>query len=209
MLLGRYAEEPRIETAADPIWLIGTTFQPRGSHPFSVKITFPFSQAAHVTHRGKEASLNAFVSFPFPCLRHTRHVCLGTFRHTYVPLMKNPVIMAEGLEIPIWISGVPLRRYRIYPVRETRNFDREILSTSLTQRRKWGSRWYFTWLSIWRIRNWSSFRIGLSQSLPLLSSSELPKIIREGNGITFGNLLTRYRGKWIFKSLILYKTPGN
>jgi hypothetical protein len=98
MLLGRYVEgaENGNGAAADPIWLIGSTFQPRQSHPFSAKITFPFSQAAHVTRRGKEGSSLQRAPFPIPCLRHTRHVCPGTSRRTYVPLMKNPVTMAEG-----------------------------------------------------------------------------------------------------------------
>lgn len=155
MLLGRYVEGPRMKTA-DPIWLIGSTFQLRESHLFSVKITFPFSQAVHVTRQGKEAGpLNARSSLSFSCLRHTRHVCPGTSRRTYVPLMKNPVTMAEGLEIPIRISGVPLRcrrrrrrrRYRIYPVRETRNFGRKISPPRApplppshpARRRKWRS----------------------------------------------------------------------
>lgn len=54
------------------IWLIGTTFQPQESHPFSVKITFPFSQAAHVTRRGKEASLIALPFLSLPSLYSAR-----------------------------------------------------------------------------------------------------------------------------------------
>lgn len=44
----------------------------------------------------RNASWKGGSSLSISCLRHTRHVCLGTSRRTYVPLMKNPVTMAEG-----------------------------------------------------------------------------------------------------------------
>jgi len=173
----------RMETT-DPIWLIGSTFQPRRIPSFFRENHFPFF-ASGPRNAGKEASsLNALPFPSFPRCRHTRHVCPGTSRRTYVPLMKNPVTMAEGLEIPIRISGVPLRRlrrYRIYPVRETRNFGREILHLvrlpylpylSAHRRRKWGSRWYFTWLSIWRIHDYIILLIDFSQSSPVLNCLE-------------------------------------
>jgi len=187
------------------------SFSPENPHPFSMKITFPFSQAAHVTHWGAHPS-PSMRSLSFPCVHHTRHVCPGTSRRTYVPLMKNPVTMVEGLEIPIRISGVPLRhrrRYRIYPVRETRNFSREILhllcllysSYLPVQRRKWGLR-YFAWLSMWRIHDWSPGS-ALSQSSLLLRRNYLEW--HHPQRISAGSLFTEYREKWIFKSLILIK----
>lgn len=192
---------PRMETAAVPIWLIGTTFQPRGSHPFPVKITFPFSQAAHVTRRGEEASLNAPPFLAIPRLRHTRHVCLGTFRHTYVPLMKNPVTMAEGVgdsDTNFRRSVAPPRRYRIYPVRETRNFDHKILHLTRAS---------LTFQTSPLREDVNEGRGGISRSyryegstidphFGLLQSPSLFSAVRlsaKGTLFTSGNLLTGYR----------------
>lgn len=63
MLLDRYMSgKPTMEAAADSIGLNGSTCQaPRLCHPSFVKITFPFSQAAHVTLLPSASSYRARV----------------------------------------------------------------------------------------------------------------------------------------------------
>lgn len=91
-----------------------------------------FSQASDVIRRGAKET----VPLPLPWLRHTRHVCPGTSRRTYVPLMKNPATIAEewgGRGGKGRDSDTNFRRSDdaaaiadIAEVRETRNFGREI-----------------------------------------------------------------------------------
>lgn len=148
---------PRMETAADPIWLIGTTFQPRGSHPFSAKITFPFSQAGHVTHRGKEASPQRaslpFHSSPssyparvpghFPAhLRASYEESKSQWRRGWRFRYEFPAFRYAAAPI----SNISSSRNEEFRPQNSPSHTRlpYLPDFPFTRRRKWGSRWYFT-----------------------------------------------------------------
>lgn len=161
LLQSCYIEKPTIE-ATDPICLIENTLQPREIPPRFCKNHFPFF-ASGPRNDAEEVAVVAEAALPR--LRYTGHVCPGTSRHTYVPLMKNPATMEEGVEIPIRISGADIE-YTSSRNEEFRPWNSPPRAPS--RRNANEGRRYFSTLSIWGIQGSTSISLRVEPSSAIL-----------------------------------------